>query len=104
MIDVVVELAGEHPMIFLGLVGLGLLLSVILLIAAIKVTKLILKAVYFLFTVALVLLLSMITLIAAEHVYSALTYEPPPDNPSAPGPEPTDPEPEPYQTYDDPAS
>ena len=98
MVDVLVELAGEYPLIFLALLGLGLLLAVILFIAALKVTRLILKAVYFLFTVGLMVILLMITTVAAEHIYGALTYEPPPDNQNPP------PATEPYGPADDPGS
>ena len=102
MIDVLVELAESYPLIFLGLLGLGILLAVILFVAALKVTRLILKAVYFLFTVGLVVILTMITLVAAEHIYSAMTYEPPPANPSAPVPEQEHPSTSQYDTYNEP--
>ena len=104
MIDVLVELAGEYPLIFLALLGLGLLLAVILLVAAVKVTRLILKAVYFLFTVALMIILTMITLVAAEHVYSALTYEPPEQNPPGGSPQQEQPYTPDDTNYDRPAS
>lgn len=83
MSDAIIELAGDHPIIFLGLLALGILMAVILFTLAVKISRLIIKAVMFMMTAGLIIILSVVTLAAAKHIYAALTYSPP-QNPSSP--------------------
>lgn len=76
--DIIIELAEAHPLVFLVLLGIGIAGAVLVFAFAMKITKLLLKVLMVCLSLVALCILGLIALVTAEHVIAALQYEPPP--------------------------
>jgi hypothetical protein len=76
--DIIIELAEAHPLVFLGLLGVGLIGSLLVFTLAFKITKILLKIIMVFLSLVAFCVLGLIALVTAEHIIGALQYDPPP--------------------------
>ena len=73
-----IELAETYPLIFLALLGMGILGAVLIFVLALKITRFLLKLMMICLSLIALCVLGLIALATAEHVLAALQYQPPP--------------------------
>lgn len=95
--DIIIELAEAHPLVFLGLLGIGIVGAVLVFVLALKISQLLLRVLMVCLSLVAFCILGLIALATAEHVIAALQYQPPPPANTRPGPAPDDAPPHPHR-------